>query len=440
MGMSAHATLAATLRYHAPRRRGIQPAARTARRSRARVMSASAGESSSTMRGVDPDDGAWLVTGAAGFIGSHVVEHLLRSGAKVIAVDNLDENGPYPVEWKEANLDLLADVAVKTRELGSRLVFARCDARDRERLHGLFQGGDELPTGIDDLDSLDEGDDEPMPAVSRVVHLGARSGVASAASDPEGAVDANVASTAVLLDLAARQHCVSFTLASSGSVYGECHVDQSGEPVASVERDSTSDPISPYAATKRAAELMARAYVSPNGGGMRVTVCRVFTVYGPRGRPDMAVYRFITALQSGDRIFRFGDGNSTWRDYLHVDDVVSGLISAAVRGETAETAGGVDHEPAFAIVNLASGTPTRLGELIDAVARSVGLDEASVGKMVLEKPGRVGDVGGTYADVSAARLLIGWAPEVGLEDGVARTAGWYASEEARGWGGGGGSE
>ena len=100
----------------------------------------------------------------------------------------------------------------------------------------------------------------------------------------------------------------------------------------------------------------------------------------------------------------------------------------------------VDHEPAFAIVNLASGTPTRLGELIDAVARSVGLDEASVGKMVLEKPGRVGDVGGTYADVSAARLLIGWAPEVGLEDGVARTAGWYASEEARGWGGGGGSE
>ena len=441
MGMSAHATLAATLRYHAHRRRGIQPAARAARRSRACVMSASAGEeSSSTMSSVDPDDGAWLVTGAAGFIGSHVVERLLRSGAKVIAIDNIDENGPYPVEWKEANVDLLADVAVKTRGKGSRLVFARCDARDRARLHALFQGGDELPTGIDDLDSLDEGDDEPMPAVSRVIHLGARSGVASAASDPEGAVDANVASTAVLLDLAARQHCASFTLASSGSVYGECHVDQSGEPIASVENDSTSDPISPYAATKRAAELMARAYVSPGSGGMRVTVCRVFTVYGPRGRPDMAVYRFITALQSGDRIFRFGDGNSTWRDYLHVDDVVSGLISAAVRGETAETAGVVDHKPAFAIVNLASGTPTRLGELIDAVARSVGLDEASVGEMVLEKPGRVGDVGGTYADVSAARLLIGWAPEVGLEDGVARTAGWYASEEARGWGGGGGSE
>ena len=303
-------------------------------------MSASAGdESSSTMSSVDPDDGAWLVTGAAGFIGSHVVERLLRSGAKVIAIDNLDENGPYPVEWKEANVDLLADVAVKTRESGSRLVFARCDARDRARLHALFQGGDELPTGIDDLDSLDEGDDEPMPAVSRVIHLGARSGVASAASDPEGAVDANVASTAVLLDLAARQHCASFTLASSGSVYGECHVDESGEPIASVERDSTSDPISPYAATKRAAGLMSRAYVSPGSGGMRVTVCRVFTVYGPRGRPDMAVYRFITALQSGDRIFRFGDGNSTWRDYLHVDDVVSGLISAAVRGETAETAG-----------------------------------------------------------------------------------------------------
>ena len=392
------------------------------------------------MSSVDPDDGAWLVTGAAGFIGSHVVERLLRSGAKVIAIDNLDENGPYPVEWKEANLDLLADVAVKTRESGSRLVFARCDARDRARLHALFQGGDELPTGIDDLDSLDEGDDEPMPAVSRVIHLGARSGVASAASDPEGAVDANVASTAVLLDLAARQNCAPSPSRRRGA---------STASATWTNRASRSHPWKtiPLRIRSRLTPLPNAppsswpARTSPRGsGGMRVTVCRVFTVYGPRGRPDMAVYRFITALQSGDRIFRFGDGNSTWRDYLHVDDVVSGLISAAVRGETAETAGGVDHEPAFAIVNLASGTPTRLGELIDAVARSVGLDEASVGKMVLEKPGRVGDVGGTYADVSAARLLIGWAPEVGLEDGVARTAGWYASEEARGWGGGGGSE
>ena len=198
------------------------------------------------------------------------MQRLLSTGAKVIAVDNIDDRGPYPPAWKEANLEVLADTARRTRASGSRLVFSRCDARDRARLRRLFPGGDDLPAGIDDLDSVDDDDDvddslasnsRPMPPVSRVIHLAARSGVAGATADPEGATDANVASTAVLLDLASAHRVRSFTLASSGSVYGECAVDAaSGEPTASREDDPTDRPTSQYAASKRAAELMARAH------------------------------------------------------------------------------------------------------------------------------------------------------------------------------------
>ena len=376
-------------------------------------------------------------------------------------------------------------------------MFSRCDARDRARLQRLFPGGDDLPTGIDDLDSVDEDDDDdslasnprPMPAVSRVVHLAARSGVAGANADPEGATDANVASTAVLLDLASAHKCVSFTLASSGSVYGECAVDvASGEPVASREDDPTDQPTSPTAASKRAAELMARAYASlasapsaPSASSMRVTVARIFTVYGPRGRPDMAVYRLTidhidragSVADDGKRSKKAGGstggirrgGRSTW----HVLPAPATLaISGAdpTRGRTSLTRawrrrrrrrvgvarGGEegrgcrgwcrgwcrrvrDREP-----GESNGVPLRrhgIGELhrrrgarvARLVKRTDGADEWSD---VTEARGRPGDVGGTFADVSAAKSLIGWEPTIGLRDGVASTAGWYASEvEAR---------
>ena len=329
------------------------------------------------------------------------MQRLLSTGAKVIAVDNIDDRGPYPPAWKEANLEVLADTARRTRAAGSRLVFSRCDARDRARLQRLFPGGDDLPTGIDDLDSVDEDEDDdslasnprPMPAVSRVIHLAARSGVAGANADPEGATDANVASTAVLLDLASAHKCVSFTLASSGSVYGECRGRRVGEPTRAARTIRRSSDAAHAASKSRRAHgarvrLPRSAPSKPSASSMRVTVARIFTVYGPRGRPDMAVYRFVAALRRREKDRRFGDGRSTWRDYLHVDDVVSGLLAAARRGEGAEggAEGGAD---AFAIVNLASGSPTRLGELIDAVASAVGLAGGADG-LVTEAPGGPG--------------------------------------------------
>jgi len=191
-------------------------------------------------------EGAYFVSGAAGFIGSHLVESLLLRGCAVVAVDSMDQGGPYPRDWKEANVALLHRVAAENAARGARLAFHEADAGDSAAVRALFAGG---------------GGAAGMPPVSRVCHLGARSGVRGSVEDPAGAVAANVASTAVLLDLAAAAQCRAFVLASSGSVYGECSVDAAGRPVPSAEGDSTAAPVSPYAATKRAAELMAHGRV-----------------------------------------------------------------------------------------------------------------------------------------------------------------------------------
>ena len=148
-------------------------------------------------------------------------------------------------------------------------------------------------------------------------------------------------------------------LASSGSVYGECAVDSEGEPVPSRENHPTDAPVAPYAASKRGAELMARAFASNAGGKLPVTVARIFTVYGPRGRPDMAVFRFVRAASTGGTLFRFGDGRSTWRDYTHVDDVVEGLLAALYRDAEKRAAGGDDRPRISAIAVDLRRSPTR---------------------------------------------------------------------------------
>ena len=244
----------------------------------------------------------------------------------------------------------------------------------------------------------------------------------------------NIVGAASLAANAARE-CRSFVLASSGSVYGECAVDSEGEPVPSREDHPTDAPVSPYAASKRGAELMARAFASNAGGKLPVTVARIFTVYGPRGRPDMAVFRFVRAASTGGTLFRFGDGRSTWRDYTHVDDVVEGLLAALYRDAKNASSGGIRTRDngyggdGVLVVNVASGTPTRLGTLIEEVTRACGGDPGEVE----ERPGRPGDVGGTYADARRAEETLGWRAKISLREGLRNTAVWYAAEEAAPW-------
>lgn len=360
-------------------------------------------------------DGSYLVTGGLGFIGSHLCERLLSYGAHVVAVDNLDAFGPYPVHFKEANLEVLEECAEENKNIGALLTFVRADVSDQKQIRKLF----------------DTCDTSNVKNITRVCHLSARSGIAASFDDVAGAVVSNVASTASLLAVASEFGVESFVLGSSGSVYGDnaMGVMDSNVPIASIETDSTDTPMSPYAASKRAAELFAYSFWRNNQNVLkRVTVCRIFTVYGPRGRPDMAVFRFIHSCQNGTTLFRFGDGKSTWRDYAHVADVADGLLRAMHRGNEDELE---EKKPSdgFCIVNVASGVPTRLREVIDCVTSACGGDPINVE----ERPGRPGDVGGTFADVSRAEEVLGWRPRVEFEDGIKETAAWYESFESKAW-------
>ena len=360
--------------------------------------------------------GSYLVTGAAGFIGSHLCELLLSRGAAVVAVDNLDAHGPYPVHFKEANLEVLRACAATHAASGASLRFVRADVSDATAARALFRRGtDEGPPDERPPDA----DSRPIKPITRVCHLSARSGVAASFDDAAGVVNANVASTAALLAAAAEFGVDAFVLGSSGSVYGDGARDPSRGPRASRETDATDDPESPYAASKRAAELVCAAFGKSRPSIRRVTACRIFTTYGERGRPDMAVFRFVRASLRGDTLVRFGDGQDSWRDYSHVGDVAAGLFEAMHR---------VSGAP-FATANVASGVPTRLKRLIEAVAFACGGDPAAVEA----RPPRPGDVGGTFADVAAAEEILGWRAEIDLEIGLARTAAWYASDASEPW-------
>ncbi len=315
-----------------------------------------------------------LVTGAAGFLGSHVCEALVARGDDVVGLDNFDPF--YPRAVKEANLAPLRG--------SPRFRLVEGDIRDADVLGRLLD-----PAGA-------------------VVHLAAKAGVRPSLADPAGYASVNVAGTATLLAACRAAGVRSLVFAGSSSVYGD------SAPVPFREDWPCLEPISPYAATKRAGELLVASWVHLTG--MRAMSLRFFTAYGPRQRPDLAIHAFTRLIAAGRAVPQFGDG-STERDYTYVDDIVQGVRAAVdwVRRDGS----------AFEIVNLGESRTTRLDRLIALIGDALGRTP------VIERlPLQPGDVRLTCADVTRAGTLLGYRPTTTIEDGIPRFVRWY--EETHG--------
>jgi len=314
----------------------------------------------------------FLVTGGAGFIGSHVCERLAEAGHEVWAFDDL--NPSYDVALKERNLE-----QIRARSPGFR--FCRGDINDGTALAALFAGA----------------------RFDQVIHLAARAGVRPSVESPALYQRVNVEGTANVLEAARRAGVRKLILASSSSVYGvNAKVPfAEGDPVASV--------ISPYAASKLACEALAHVY--RHLYGMDLAVLRFFTVYGPRQRPDLAIHKFARLIVQGRPIPVYGDG-ATERDYTYISDILDGILACARQ------------EIGFEIINLGESQTVPLSRLIEL------LEEALGRRAVLERqPPQPGDVPRTFADISKARALLGYAPRVGIEQGIPLFVEWFKRQE-----------
>jgi len=308
--------------------------------------------------------GRVLVTGGAGFIGSHVASSLLSRGDEVTVLDNF--NDFYDPAIKRANAAAL---------LGARIVTG--DIRDEALVAKLFAEG----------------------RFDAVMHLAAMAGVRPSLLDPLHYADVNVRGTLILLEELKERPATRFVFASSSSVYG------SNEKVPFREDEDIHHPVSPYAATKRAGELLA--YTHHHLYGIPTSCLRFFTVYGPRQRPEMAIHKFVDAVHRGKPIPFFGDG-STRRDYTYIDDIVDGVLRA------------IDRCAGYEIYNLGESQTTSLSELVRLIGEVTGKEP------VLDRqPMQPGDVLVTYADVSKAREQLGYDPRTSVREGLERFVAWY---------------
>ncbi|HSC31506.1 MAG TPA: NAD-dependent epimerase/dehydratase family protein [Gemmatimonadaceae bacterium] len=320
-----------------------------------------------------------LVTGAAGFIGSHLVDALLARGDRVLGVDNFDDF--YDPAIKRAN--------IAGARCSSAFTMAEADVRDPAALGAAM--------------------DEIEPDV--VVHMAARAGVRPSIAAPALYADVNVRGTAALLDAARARGISRVVVASSSSVYGNA------SRVPFSEADAAISPVSPYAATKRAAELLCETFAGLEPR-LRIVSLRFFTVYGPRQRPDLAIHKFAALISSGRPIPVYGDGSSS-RDYTYVTDTVQGVLGAIER--TRDRA--VRHE----VYNLGESQTTTLRELIALLEDALG-QKATIDRL----PPQAGDVSCTYADISRARDTLGYAPAVPIRDGIPRFVAWFRDTAGRG--------
>jgi UDP-glucuronate 4-epimerase len=323
---------------------------------------------------------AFLVTGAAGFIGSHVVEALLAGGHHVTGLDNFDDL--YPRAVKERNL------AGAVGSEAFRLVEG--DVRDGRLLADLLR------------------------AEMVVVHLAARAGVRPSIQEPELYASVNVLGTVRVLEAARLVGVRRVVFASSSSVYGD------SAPVPFREDWPAVEPISPYAATKRAGELLCATYAHLYP--LRIAALRLFTVYGPRQRPDLAIHAFTWRTAAGQSIPFYGDGSAE-RDYTYIDDIIGGVLGAVAWTGAEAGPGG-----ALEIVNLGESRTTRLDRLVELIAAALAAEGLPSVARLERRPPQPGDVRRTCADVTKARRLLGYAPTVLVEEGIPRFVRWFKEE------------
>ena len=313
-----------------------------------------------------------LVTGAAGFIGARTSALLLERGVRVIGVDNM--NDYYDPRVKEYRLSLM--------QQADNFDFYRVDIENFDELEPLFE----------------------KYKIDGVINLAARAGVRWSLVDPFVYVRTNTLGTTNLLELMHQHGVQKFVLASTSSLYA-------GQKMPFVETLPVNEPISPYAASKKGAEAMAYTYHYLHG--IDVTILRYFTVYGPAGRPDMSVYRFIRWIEDGETMEVFGDGTQK-RDFSYVDDIALGTVAAA------NTATG------YEIINLGGNKPYELNQAISLIEQNL----KSTAK-IERKPFHKADMMGTWANVEKAEAILGWKAQVSFEEGIRRTVDWH--RENRDW-------
>ena len=313
----------------------------------------------------------FLVTGGVGFIGSHVCERLLEAGHAVCALDDL--NDFYDPAIKQSTL----------RELQSRaqsFSFVHADITNRGEVDEIFRS----------------------MAFDQIIHLAARAGVRPSLENPALYQRVNVEGTVNVLEAARERGVKKITIASSSSVYGV------NSKVPFSETDPIFNAISPYAASKLACEALGHVYHHVHG--MDVCMLRFFTVYGPRQRPDLAIHKFARLMQSGQPIPVFGDGNTS-RDYTYVDDTVDGVIAAT------------EKEFGYEIINLGESQTVELDRLIELIEQAMGV-KAEINR----QPAQPGDVPITFANIEKAQRLLGYNPQVKIEDGVPRFIEWFRQQ------------
>ncbi|MEA3343752.1 MAG: GDP-mannose 4,6-dehydratase [archaeon] len=308
-----------------------------------------------------------LITGAAGFIGSHVADALLERGDTLIAVDNF--NDYYSPKNKKSN--------IKQAQTNENYSIHNADILDIEGMKAIFE----------------------QTTPGKVIHLAARAGVRPSLENPGLYADVNIKGLINMLELAKEFKIQNFISGSSSSVYG------ANKKVPFAESDPVNSPISPYAATKRAGELICSTY--HHLYKINISCLRFFTVYGERGRPDMAPYKFTKAISEGKEITMYGDG-TTKRDYTYIDDIVSGIIAA------------LDRNHGFEIFNLGNSKTVPLKHLIETIENALG-KKAKIRRMPLQP----GDVTITYADITKSKKLLGYSPETSIEQGIRNFVKWY---------------